>query len=86
MLFLYIYYTFNSGKPGFDLNIEKRCDNLILMPALSIEPGDCVLLETTDCFSDQIQDPQDRVEEISFDRVNPATGPIFVKVPKKAML
>ncbi len=52
-------------------------------PALMIESGDTVTVVTMDCFSDQIQTVGDRIESVDFDRVNPATGPIFVKGAEK---
>lgn len=52
-------------------------------PALRINPGDTVVVETMDCFSNQIQTVDDKLEEVSFDHVNPATGPIFVEGAKK---
>src|ERR1700749_3516085 len=48
-------------------------------PALEIDPGETVTLETNDCFTGQIQTEADLVTEIDFDRVNSATGPIAVK-------
>jgi amidase len=47
-------------------------------PALVVEPGSIVMLETNDCFSGQIQTEADLVTEIDFERVNSATGPIAV--------
>ena len=47
-------------------------------PALVVEPGSIVTLETNDCFSGQIQTEADLVTEIDFQRVNSATGPIAV--------
>ena len=52
-------------------------------PVLRINPGDTVVVETMDCFSNQIQTANDKLEEISFDHVNPATGPIFVEGAEK---
>jgi amidase len=36
-------------------------------------------LETSDCFDDQVQGPGDALDVIDFDRVNPATGPVYVE-------
>lgn len=52
-------------------------------PALEISSGDTVVVETRDCFADQIQSPEDKLENISFDHVNPATGPIYVSGAEK---
>jgi len=50
-----------------------------LEPALEIDPGEVVTLETNDCFTGQIQNEADLVTEIDFERVNGATGPIAVR-------
>lgn len=47
-------------------------------PALTISPGTSVRLEVMDCFSNQIQKPGDKLEEVDWDRVNPATGPVEI--------
>ncbi len=52
-------------------------------PVLKVSSGDTITFETMDCFSDQIQGPDDRLEEVSFDRVNPATGPVYVEGAEK---
>ena len=38
-----------------------------------------VTFETHDCFSGEIQSENDRVADIDFSRVNPATGPVSVR-------
>ncbi len=50
-----------------------------LNPALSIESGETVRIRTKDCFANQICCPEDKLEEIDWDHINPATGPIFIK-------
>ena len=52
-------------------------------PAMVISSGDTVIVETKDCFADQIQGPEDKLENISFDHVNPATGPIYISGAEK---
>ena len=37
------------------------------------------MFETMDCFSDTVKTSEDVVSEIDFSKVNPATGPLFVK-------
>lgn len=34
--------------------------------------------ETLDCFSEQVQCEKDTLDTVDFDRVNPATGPVFI--------
>ncbi len=50
-----------------------------LEPALEIEPGEKVQMETHDCFCGQVQTEADGVEDLDWGRVNPATGPIYVR-------
>jgi len=38
-----------------------------------------VIVHTLDCFSNQIRDEKDTVENVDFTRINPATGPIYVE-------
>jgi amidase len=47
-------------------------------PALEIDPGDTVTLETNDCFTGQIRTEADLVPEIDLERVSSATGRISV--------
>jgi len=47
-------------------------------PCAEIAPGESVMVETQDCFCDQIKGPEDLFETVGWDRINPATGPIFV--------
>ena len=50
-----------------------------LKPALEIEPGERVRIETHDCFGGQIQTEADTVETLDWERVNPATGPVYIR-------
>lgn len=50
-----------------------------LQPIGRVEPGEEVVLETRDCFSNQISDESQKLASIDFSQVNPATGPIFVE-------
>lgn len=48
-------------------------------PAITIEPGETVILETEDCFSNQITFSGEPFDAwFDYDRLNPATGPIEV--------
>jgi amidase len=42
-----------------------------------------VIFQTKDCFSNQLNEPQDKLEQLDWDRINPATGPVFVKGAEK---
>ncbi len=48
-------------------------------PALRVLPGDVVVVECLDAHSGLIRTPQDTPQKLDFDRINPATGPIFVE-------
>lgn len=48
-------------------------------PAARIEPPALVELETADCFGDQIRGMADVERGVDWDRINPATGPVFVE-------
>lgn len=48
-------------------------------PVLKAKSGDKVIFQTCDCFSDVIKTEEDLVSGIDFERVNPATGPLYVE-------
>jgi amidase len=48
-------------------------------PALHINSGETVTIETYDCFGDQLKNPNAVFEDLDFDHLNPATGPIYVR-------
>lgn len=53
-----------------------------LEPALVVESGETVRIRTKDCFGNQVKTSDDVLDEIDWDGINPATGPIFVKGAK----
>jgi amidase len=50
-----------------------------LEPILEVEPGERVHMETHDCFCGQMQTAADTVETLDWERVNPATGPVYIR-------
>ena len=50
-----------------------------LAPALTVASGETVCIRTKDCFGNQVQTPEDQLDSIDWDRINPATGPIYVE-------
>lgn len=48
-------------------------------PVMRIKSGETVKIKTMDCFSNQVQKEEDKLESINWNLVNPATGPIFVE-------
>lgn len=53
-----------------------------LEPALTVPSGETVTIRTKDCFGNQIQMPDDEIDNIDWDAINPATGPIYVEGAK----
>lgn len=48
-------------------------------PVLSVANGSTVVFETCDCFEDQIAAIDTPYHSLDWDRINPATGPVFVE-------
>lgn len=48
-------------------------------PALRVSAPATLDFETLDCFSNQLRKPEDVMEELDWDRINPATGPVFIE-------
>lgn len=48
-------------------------------PIAHVPSGETVIFETCDCFEDQIQTEDTVFSELDWNKVNPATGPIFVE-------
>lgn len=44
-----------------------------------VPAGTTITIETYDCFQNQIQTPETEVAAIDWDKINPATGPIYVE-------
>ncbi len=69
------------------LKIER--DKLIFVmdrenePVMKADSGSEVVFETCDCFSDSIKTEDDLISKIDFDRVNPATGPLYINGAEK---
>ena len=50
-----------------------------LKPALRVAQGEEFALETHDCFTGQLKTEKDLLDELDWDRVNPATGPVYIE-------
>jgi amidase len=48
-------------------------------PVLRVPAGTTLEIETLDCFSNQLRDAQDTMDQLDWDRVNPATGPVYIE-------
>ncbi|RYI28744.1 acetamidase [Bacillus infantis] len=47
-------------------------------PAVIVQSGDQIVIDTYDCFQNQIQSESASFQSIDWDQINPATGPVFV--------
>lgn len=50
-----------------------------LEPALRVAQGEEFVLQTQDCFSGQLKSEKDLLDSLNWERVNPATGPVFIE-------
>ncbi|BDP44067.1 acetamidase (plasmid) [Deinococcus aetherius] len=48
-------------------------------PALRVPGGSLLVFQTRDCFEDQIQDAGAEFTALDWNRINPATGPVYVE-------
>ncbi len=48
-------------------------------PALKVRAGEQVVMDTYDCFENQIQSEEETFSSIDWERINPATGPVYVE-------
>lgn len=48
-------------------------------PVSFIKPGNNIVFETHDCMCSQISCETDNLDGINFDKVNPATGPLYIE-------
>lgn len=48
-------------------------------PAIHVSSGDQLVIDTYDCFQNQIQSESASFQSIDWERINPATGPVFVE-------
>ncbi|MEG0732201.1 MAG: acetamidase/formamidase family protein [Vagococcus sp.] len=49
------------------------------LPVLTVRDGEEITFETFDCFSNQLQKETDGFDTLDWDRINPATGPVFIE-------
>jgi len=68
-------YSVSSNNRIFAFSSDMK-------PVLVVEDGAEVVFETMDCFSNQIRTCEDRLENLNWSEVNPATGPVFVNGAK----
>lgn len=49
------------------------------IPVLAVDDGTRIVFETCDCFENQITSVDTPFAELDWNRINPATGPVYVK-------
>lgn len=54
-----------------------------MKPCLEVSPGEAVIFETLDCFGGALRSSKDKFEDVGWERINPATGPAYVKGAEK---
>lgn len=48
------------------------------VPAIKVDAPITMDVETKDCFSNQLRNPEDTMDTLDWDATNPATGPVYV--------
>lgn len=51
-------------------------------PACTVQSGDTIVFEAYDCFTNQITSENQIVEALDWNKINPATGPVFIEGAK----
>ena len=58
-----VIYAFTQGTP----------------PVKTVPAGSRLVIKTKDCFANQLQTPEDTIEGVDWNQVNPASGPIYIE-------
>lgn len=53
-----------------------------LKPVTRIRQGQVVTMETHDCFEGQLHSSADLIDQLDWDHINPATGPVYIEGAK----
>ncbi|HZK02624.1 MAG TPA: acetamidase/formamidase family protein [Anaerovoracaceae bacterium] len=48
-------------------------------PALTVTAGTTLNIDALDCFSNQLRNTDDTIGQLDWDRINPASGPVYVE-------
>lgn len=64
-------YKVNNSQTIYAMSLDAK-------PVLTVDPNSQIEFETLDCFTGQIQSETQVVEALDWDRINPATGPVFI--------
>ncbi len=63
------------------LSNDKVCFNFSKTnkPVLHTAAPASITIQTLDCFSNQLRNEDDKLQSLDWDRINPATGPVYVE-------
>ncbi len=53
-----------------------------LEPVSRIKQGQVITMETHDCFEGQLHTSEDTIDQLDWDHINPATGPVYIEGAK----
>jgi len=67
---LSVFYRENKRVFAFDSNNE---------PVAEVMDGEIVIFRTHDCFDNQLSEEGTCIGALNWDRINPATGPVYVQ-------
>ena len=70
---LSVFYRENKRVFAFDSNNE---------PVAEVMDGEIVIFRTHDCFDNQLSEEGTCIGALNWDRINPATGPVYVQNAK----
>jgi len=65
-------HIINRSQPIYAFSKEHA-------PILNVKSGETVIIETYDCFENQITSADSTYESLDWSKVNPATGPVYVE-------
>ncbi|PGT85210.1 MULTISPECIES: acetamidase/formamidase family protein [Bacillaceae] len=65
-------HIINRSQPIYAFSKEHA-------PILNMKSGETVIIETYDCFENQITSNNSTYESLDWSKVNPATGPVYVE-------
>ena len=65
----------------FEINDEKCIYSFAqgMTPILTVPDGSTLVIKTKDCFANQLLKPDDKIDTVDWNQVNPATGPVFIE-------
>ncbi len=65
-------YLIKNDQCIYNMNSDNE-------PVLKVPSGSQVIFETSDCFQGQIRDEKQSIDALDWERINPATGPLYIE-------